>query len=164
MGLLYTAVMDAIAVTVITDLFFIAAPTDSIVVLHEVRVSQDAQETSEQLPLKIFRTTTDNHARLECWVAFRATLKRRAAQCHALINRAIIANLGGLANHDAHAVVYEYAPPHRRTRVNFNPCEPTRDVRDKTCQPIQFIQPQGVRQTVNGQCVKTGVAGNHFPR
>jgi hypothetical protein len=62
MGLLYTAVMDAIAVTAITDLFFIAAPADAIVRLHEVRVSQDAQETSEQLPLKIFRTATDNSA------------------------------------------------------------------------------------------------------
>ena len=110
------------------------------------------------------RTTTDNHARLQCWVAFRAALERCATERHALINCAIITNLGGLTNHDAHAMINEHAPPHRGTGVNFNPSEPTRDVRDKARQPIQFIQPQSMRQAVNRQCVKTGVAGNHFPR
>lgn len=62
MGMLYTAVMDAVSVSAAADLFWIGAPADSIVIIHEIRVTQAAQETSEQLNLKIFRTTTDQSA------------------------------------------------------------------------------------------------------
>ena len=62
MGLMYSAVFNGVAVSAITDLFWMGAPTDAIVVIHEITVTQEAQETSEQLPLLIFRTTTDNSA------------------------------------------------------------------------------------------------------
>lgn len=62
MGRMYSAVLDAVSVSAVADLFFLAAPTDAVVVVHEIKISQDAGETSEQLPLMVFRTTTDNSA------------------------------------------------------------------------------------------------------
>jgi hypothetical protein len=63
MGRIYTAVLDALSVSAVCELFFIAAPTDAVVVIHEVVVTQDTSETSEQLPLNIFRTATNQSAK-----------------------------------------------------------------------------------------------------
>jgi hypothetical protein len=63
MGRIYSAVMDAQAVAAVDELFFIAAPADSVVVIHEIVITQDTSETSEQLPLNIFRTATDQAAK-----------------------------------------------------------------------------------------------------
>jgi hypothetical protein len=63
MGRVYTAVIDATAVAAVCEIFFIAAPTDSIVVIHEVMITQDTSETSEQMPVNIFRTATNQSAK-----------------------------------------------------------------------------------------------------
>ena len=59
MGRIYTAVLDAQAVAAVCELFFIAAPSDAIVKIHEICITQDVSETSEQLPINVFRTATD---------------------------------------------------------------------------------------------------------
>lgn len=61
-GRRYIASIDAVTVSAVCDLFWIAAPTDAVVYVEEVVISQDTSETSEQLPLMLFRTTTDNSA------------------------------------------------------------------------------------------------------
>lgn len=63
MGRMYTAVMDAQAVAAVCELFYIAAPADAIVKIHEIVITQDGSETSEQLPLNVFRTATDQAAK-----------------------------------------------------------------------------------------------------
>ena len=63
MGRIYTAVIDATAVAAVCELFFIAAPTDAVVIIHEIVITQDTSETSEQLPLNIFRTATNQSAK-----------------------------------------------------------------------------------------------------
>lgn len=63
MGRKYIAPIDAVSVAAVCELFFVAAPTDAIVVIHEISISQDTSETSEQLPLRIFRTATDQSAK-----------------------------------------------------------------------------------------------------
>ena len=62
LGRLYYASLDAIAVSVVTDLFWVGSPTDAITVIEEILITQETLETSEQLPLRVFRTTTDNSA------------------------------------------------------------------------------------------------------
>jgi len=61
-GRLYYSQIDAISVSAVADLWWVGSPTDAITVIEEIFVSQDASETSEQLPLRMFRTTTDNAA------------------------------------------------------------------------------------------------------
>lgn len=59
MGRMYSAVSEATGLTAAKDLIRISAPSDAILRVHEVVVTQDASETSEQLPLEIFRASTD---------------------------------------------------------------------------------------------------------
>jgi hypothetical protein len=61
-GQIYYAVLDGTSVSAICDLFYIKPPSSRAVVIHEVVVTQETSETSEQLPLKLFRTATDNSA------------------------------------------------------------------------------------------------------
>lgn len=61
-GRRYAAMIDAVSVSAVTDLFWIGCPTDAVTYIEEIFISQDASETSEQLPLNVFRTTTDNSA------------------------------------------------------------------------------------------------------
>lgn len=63
MGRRYTAALDALSVSAVCELFNILAPADAVVAIHEVSITQDAGETSEQLPVRIFRTATDQSAK-----------------------------------------------------------------------------------------------------
>ena len=67
-----------------------------------------------------FRARADNHAVFQRRMAFFAAIERRAAQRHALINRAIIAHHGSLADDHAQPVVDEHAMANLRAGVNFN--------------------------------------------
>jgi hypothetical protein len=62
MGRLYKASTGGVSISTIADLMFIAAPTDGPVLIHEIAVEQEDGETSEQLPVTLFRTTTDQAA------------------------------------------------------------------------------------------------------
>lgn len=59
MGRMYAASLDAVSVAAVCELFYIAAPADAVVRIHEIKITQDTSETSEQLPIRIFRTATD---------------------------------------------------------------------------------------------------------
>lgn len=55
MGRMYTGVFEGVAVTVIQDLFELTVPATVAVILHRVRITNDAGETSEQLPVRLRR-------------------------------------------------------------------------------------------------------------
>ena len=62
MGRMYTVVMDAIGVTAAKDLLRLSAPSDAVVIIHEVSVSQDSDagdSEAEQLVLQLQRSSTD---------------------------------------------------------------------------------------------------------
>ena len=61
-GLRYQAVIDGVSISAICDIFYVKPPSDAAVVIHEVFIAQETSETSEQLPVQIFRTATDNSA------------------------------------------------------------------------------------------------------
>lgn len=58
-GRMYTVIMDAQSISTADDLMRISAPADACVVIHHVKITQDAGETSEQLPIQFQRSTTD---------------------------------------------------------------------------------------------------------
>jgi hypothetical protein len=62
MGRVYAIVLDALSVNAVTDLVYVKPHATKGFWVHEVLVTQDTSETSEQLPLNIFRTSTDNAA------------------------------------------------------------------------------------------------------
>ena len=55
MGRVYTAAFTGVSVSATQDFFEVVAPSTAIVVLHEVHITQDASETSEQLPVSVIR-------------------------------------------------------------------------------------------------------------
>jgi hypothetical protein len=50
-----------------------------------------------------------------------ALLPGRAAERDAVIQRAVVADLGGLTDDDAHAVIDEEPPPDARGRMDLDP-------------------------------------------
>lgn len=55
MGRIYTGAFSGVSVSATQDFFEITAPSSAVVVLHEVHITNDASETSEQLPVSIIR-------------------------------------------------------------------------------------------------------------
>lgn len=62
-GRIYKQVLDALSVSAVCELFFYKVAATMLLVLHEVKVTQDTSETSEQMPLNIFKTATDQSAK-----------------------------------------------------------------------------------------------------
>lgn len=65
MGMIYTATIEQIAVTVAQDLFTITAPADAVVILHSCYIGQETDEgdaQAEMLPVQITRYGTAGSA------------------------------------------------------------------------------------------------------
>jgi hypothetical protein len=60
-------------------------------------------------------------------------------------------------------VVDEKASAYRRARVDFDPGQPARDVRDKPREPLELELPQAMRQPMEQERVKSRLARDHFP-
>lgn len=58
----YNSVIDGVAATTAIEFFFLSCPSDAVVFLTELCITQDTIEISEQLPLKLWRTATANEA------------------------------------------------------------------------------------------------------
>src|SRR5258706_7639356 len=84
------------------------------------------------------------------------------AQRHALVNQHVVADLGSLADHHAHAVVDEEAPPDAGPRVDVDTSHGAGKLRDHARQRKPARAIQAVRQTVHQNGMKTGVAQDDF--
>ena len=67
------------------------------------------------------RAGTDDDTVAQARMALLPAGERGAAQGHALVKRAIVADFGGLADHHAHAVVDKQPPADFGTGVDFDP-------------------------------------------
>lgn len=54
-GRMYSAVFEGVSVSAVQDFFEITAPSTAVVVIHEVHITQEVSETSEQLPVRLIR-------------------------------------------------------------------------------------------------------------
>ena len=62
-GLVYWCDLpDAATIAAADDLMWIGAPTDAVVFIEEIEITNFDVETSDQLRLQLFRTTTDQSA------------------------------------------------------------------------------------------------------
>ena len=55
---MYTAVIDAIALTADTELIMLEAATNTVLKIHEVKMTQDSSVTSAQLKFMCYKTST----------------------------------------------------------------------------------------------------------
>ena len=109
------------------------------------------------------RIGADDHTAPQRRVTLRALRQRRAAQRHALVDGAVVADLGGLADDDTHAMVDEHAPADRGAGVDLDAGEEASDVRNESAQPQQPALPAGMRPAVQHQRVQARVAGQRLP-
>ncbi len=86
-----------------------------------------------------------------------------AAQRHALVQGAVVADFGSFANHHAHAVVDEDAPAQRGAGVDFNAGETARQLRGEPSQPFEATAPKPVGQPMHQHSMKARVEGDHLP-
>ena len=93
-------------------------------------------------------------------MALCALVEACAAQCDALIDRAVISDDGGFANDDAKTVINEDASANLGARMDFDPGKQAPKVRDKAPKPEQFGLPESVRQAVRHQRVQSGIASD----
>jgi hypothetical protein len=79
-----------------------------------------------------------------------------------VIQRHIVADLGGLPDDHTHAVIDKKTPSYRRARMNLDAGQAPRDMRQKTRHPLQVCMPQGVRHAVEDTRVYARIAGQHL--
>ena len=96
-------------------------------------------------------------------MALGALVKRGAAQGHALIDGATIANLSRLAHHHAHGVVKEHLVADLGARVNLDAGEKTSHMGNKATQPFQAMVPAPVGTPVQDHGMQARVASQNFP-
>jgi hypothetical protein len=75
----------------------------------------------------------------------------------------VVADLGRLADHHAHAVVDEHAPADGGAGVDLDAGQPACHVRREAARPAPAPHPEGVRKPMQHQCMQAGVAGQHLP-
>lgn len=63
MSRMYAASFKGLSVSAICELFYIKAPADAVIRIHEIKVTQETIEVSEQLPVRVFKTATDQSAK-----------------------------------------------------------------------------------------------------
>src|SRR6267378_2847137 len=131
-------------------------------VFHDHGVRTDFRALSDDDGPEHLRPRTDDDPLPERRVAL-AFVPRSPAERHAVVQSAVVAQLCGLADHHPHAVVDEHAAADFRARMNLDAGEKTRDVRHEAGEPAHPNAPQPVRQAMNQERVKTGIAGEDFP-
>jgi hypothetical protein len=81
-----------------------------------------------------------------------------------VIQRAVIADLGGLADDNAHAVIDKKPPPDGGARMNFHAGEKTRGMRHRAAQPLQSHLPQRIGEIpMPPDRVHARITGHHLP-
>ena len=85
-----------------------------------------------------------------------------AAEGHALIDRAVVADFRGLADHDGGAVVDHHAFADLGGGVDLDPGDEARSLADRPRRERMPLLVQGVRRPMEEQGVHTGVEQQHF--
>src|SRR6185312_17184819 len=86
-----------------------------------------------------------------------------AAERDAVVERAIVPDLRGLADHDTHAVVDEDAAADDGAGVDLDAREEARHVRREAREPAQSPAPVRVGDAVQLQRMEAGITREHLP-
>lgn len=63
MGRVYTAAINAVSIAAAAEIFFLEAPADAVISIHEFKLTQVTSTTSENLSVRGYRTATDQGAK-----------------------------------------------------------------------------------------------------
>src|SRR5436189_5160306 len=88
-------------------------------------------------------------------------VERGAAKGHALVDRAAVADLGGFADDDPHAVIDEHAAADLRTRMNLDAGQPASQLGSEAAEPAQAVNPEPARAPEAVRRVPAWLARGH---
>src|SRR5579872_3132782 len=91
-----------------------------------------------------------------------ALLFSGSTQRYSLIQRDIVPNDGGLADHGAHAVIDKEASSNLSAGMNLNAGEKARDLRSESRQKTHAMNPQPVAQMVSPHSMQARIADQHL--
>ncbi len=107
------------------------------------------------------RARADQHVVAERRVAL-AVVLAGAAERDALVQCAVVADLGRLADHDAHAVVDEQILPDFRAGMNLDARTPARALGDHARDKLHIVAVKPVRPAVGAHRLEAGVEEVHL--
>ena len=93
-----------------------------------------------------------------------ALVPGRPAERDTVVEGDIIADFGGFADHDAHAVVDEESVSDGGARMDFDAAHEPADLGDEPSGKLEAADPQPVAHPVEHEGVETGIAKNHFQK
>ena len=85
-----------------------------------------------------------------------------ATQRHTVIKGAVVADLGGLADHDTHAVIDEQPAADAGAGMDLDAGQHPPDMRDEAAQEVEAALPQPMRGPEIEQGLETGVTQHDF--
>ena len=97
-------------------------------------------------------------------LTFRIGRRRNATKGHPMIQSHIVTNDGGLANHQATAVINHQALANASRRMNLNLREQTRQPAHTARHKVKSMMPQIMRQPMKQQRMKSRIKKRHLPQ
>ena len=107
------------------------------------------------------RASADHHVVTEGRMTL-ALVPTGAAEGDPLIQGAVVADLGGFADHDAHAMINEKPPADSSARMNLDPGQPAGDSRQKARQPFQAQSPQRMVEPMEQERMNARIGGENL--
>jgi hypothetical protein len=80
-----------------------------------------------------------------------------------MIQGTVITDFSRFSDNYAHAVVDKKTPANNRTGMYLDPCQPSRQMRKQSCQPLKTEIPQIMIKPMQDNGMHPGVTGQHFP-
>ena len=131
--------------------------------LHDHGARADTRPVAHHKTAQHLRVGTDDHALAQRGMAFGALGQRGAAQRHALVDGAVVADLGGFAHHHTHAMVDEDPAADGGAGMDLDAREKTRHLGGEAPQPVQVHAPEGMGPAVHDDGMETRITGHHLP-
>jgi hypothetical protein len=110
-----------------------------------------------------FRTRADHDVVSDSRMPL-ALLFARSTQCHALIKQRVVADLGGLTDHHAHAVIDKTPASDGGPRMDLDPSDTSIELRKDSRQQREAIGVQPVSRAMQQDGMKAGVTEKDFQR
>ena len=127
------------------------------------RIGRNARVVADLERAEHLRARADHDVVAERRVPL-ADVLARAAERHALVEQAVVADLSGLANHNPRPMVDDKSAADPRARMNLNPGPHLRPLRDRARQKAQPAHMQPVRDAVIDRRVQAVVEQDDLQR
>lgn len=130
-------------------------------VTHDHRVGTDATVVADDDRSENLRSRADHHAITDRGVTLTAR-EEPTPKCRTLVHRHVVANVGGLSNHDTNGVIDEQTFTNVCCRMDVDAGQDAHGRRETSCEEMVFALPECVRDVITPNCVESRIGENDF--